>query len=58
MAYIQDNQGLLYPEKGMCAGCGHDGKFSHTVVIPGKGPMGSNKPLAVYVCTLCDKARR
>lgn len=52
MTYIKDSKGIIHKLKGMC-GCGREGKFSHAVRVEGRGPLGSNKPLAVYVCTYC-----
>jgi hypothetical protein len=50
MALRKDKYGVLHKGEGMCADCGRTGKFIDSVKVPGKGPFGSNKPLAVYAC--------
>ncbi|MFI2242398.1 hypothetical protein [Streptomyces chrestomyceticus] len=50
MPYKKDAMGMLHKMNGLCADCGRPGTFAGTVVVPGKGPFGSNKPLAVYAC--------
>ncbi|MFG3200338.1 hypothetical protein ACGFYT_29940 [Streptomyces sp. NPDC048208] len=57
MPYIKDSKGYIHKAEGMCADCGRPGKYVTSVVVPGKGWNGSDKPLGVYACAEHRDAR-